>query len=168
MKKILTLTFIVTTFWACQPDRNNPVDSGASTYDEEQALSEIAMQNSSIDENTESSEIEASSDSQVSSIEEQISSSVDIVSSEAISSSEVISSEVISSESQSSVAISSSVELSSSSEVLAATFTDSRDNKVYKQVQIGNQVWMGENLNYGVANESSTWCLGDLQENCDK
>lgn len=29
------------------------------------------------------------------------------------------------------------------------SFIDSRDNKRYKQVQIGNQCWMAENLNYG-------------------
>ncbi len=29
------------------------------------------------------------------------------------------------------------------------TITDSRDNKIYKTVQIGNQCWLKENLNVG-------------------
>jgi uncharacterized protein (TIGR02145 family) len=44
------------------------------------------------------------------------------------------------------------------------TFTDKRDNKQYKQVIIGNQIWMAENLNYYTANGS--WCYENNIANC--
>ncbi|MBP5570007.1 MAG: hypothetical protein J6X46_03160 [Prevotella sp.] len=53
------------------------------------------------------------------------------------------------------------------------TFTDSRDGEVYTQVQIGDQLWMGQNLRYadsssqGTENlKGATWCLDNEPENC--
>ena len=53
------------------------------------------------------------------------------------------------------------------------TFADARDGQVYTQVQIGEQLWMGQNLRYadssetGTANlKGATWCLDNNPENC--
>lgn len=52
-----------------------------------------------------------------------------------------------------------------SSELITGFKKDTRDNQSYKWVQIGNQKWMSENLNYKTANSK---CYGDNEINCDK
>ncbi|MCQ2061095.1 MAG: fibrobacter succinogenes major paralogous domain-containing protein [Fibrobacter sp.] len=50
---------------------------------------------------------------------------------------------------------------------------DTRNNKVYRTIVIGNQTWMAQNLNYVTQysfadNEVSSWCYGNDSENCSK
>lgn len=43
-------------------------------------------------------------------------------------------------------------------------FIDSRDGQSYRYFDLGNQRWMGDNLNY---NSTNSWCYDDDATNCD-
>jgi uncharacterized protein (TIGR02145 family)/uncharacterized repeat protein (TIGR02543 family) len=49
-----------------------------------------------------------------------------------------------------------------------AVFTDSRNDKTYNKVTIGEQVWMAENLNYDVPDNTTDVCYSNADSNCDK
>ena len=149
------------------------VESSSSGKGEKSSSSEGAAGSSSSDVVAGSSSSEKSSSSVTES-----SSSVESSSSEVPSSSSVVesSSSVVESSSSLEIESSSSITLSSSSETPTVksiydaennTLTDLRDNKVYKTVTIGEQIWMAENLNYKYKAGTSSFCYNDSTKYCN-
>ena len=49
--------------------------------------------------------------------------------------------------------------------ICGSPITDARDSETYGTVEIGNQCWMSENLNY-TPSSSNSWCYDNIPANC--
>ncbi len=45
-------------------------------------------------------------------------------------------------------------------------FTDTRDSQVYHYINIGNQSWLLENMNYAGIDSAGSWCYNNQDKNC--
>jgi uncharacterized protein (TIGR02145 family) len=63
------------------------------------------------------------------------------------------------------IAVSKSSYIASYIDIRGGYFIDERDKHKYRTINIGDQVWMAENLNIEVGYSA---CYGNLDENCEK
>lgn len=148
------------------------VESSSSGKSEKSSSSEGAAGSSSSDVVAESSSSEKSSSSVAGSSSSVKSSSSEVPSSSSVvesSSSIVESSSSLETESSSSITLSSSSETPTVKSIYDAennTLTDLRDNKVYKTVTIGEQIWTAENMNYKYKAGSKSFCYNNSEKYC--
>ncbi|MBO7414541.1 MAG: fibrobacter succinogenes major paralogous domain-containing protein [Fibrobacter sp.] len=166
--KVLLILFAFAMLAACSGDHSKELllpDEDDSYVSEDETLSSSSHE---IDRNCLSSENKNSSSSTKKSSSSRASSSSSIQKAKSSSSKKSSSSTAKSSSSETKKSSSSHFKENwkyLNPDISYGEMTDSRDGQVYKTVEIGEQLWMAENLNYEV---DESFCYNDSSEYCAK